>query len=71
MNARPNGSIEEAQQKLCPSFRTIAPERSDAAIYEDLFPLYRKLYFALGREGSEPVSLGDVLPELRRIAGQR
>jgi L-ribulokinase len=64
-------TIEDAQQKLCPSFRTIEPKPSESAIYEQLFPLYRKLYFALGRPGSEPVAIGDVLPELRRIAGQR
>ena len=64
-------TIEEAQQKLCPSFRTIEPDASEATTYEQLFPLYRKLYFALGRPGSEPVPTGEVLPELRRIAGQR
>jgi L-ribulokinase len=63
-------TIEDAQQKLCPSFRTIAPNPSENATYERLFPLYRKLYFALGRPGSEPAAIGDVLPELRRIAGQ-
>jgi L-ribulokinase len=64
-------TIEDAQQKLCPSFRTIEPKPSESAIYEQLYPLYRKLYFALGRPGSEPVAIGDVLPELRRIASQR
>ncbi len=61
-------SIEEAQDKLCPSFRVIQPEPSEAATYEQLFPLYRKLYFSLGQPGSAPVAIGEVLPELRRIA---
>jgi L-ribulokinase len=65
-------NIEEAQDKLCPSFRTVEPEHSENAIYEKLFPLYRKLYFALGRPGSERVAIGDVLPELRNLAaGQK
>jgi len=33
-----------------------------------LFALYRKVYFAFGTRGSEAVGMGDVLPELRRIA---
>jgi L-ribulokinase len=64
-------TVEEAQQKLCPSLRTINPEPAQSATYEQLYPLYRKLYFSLGRAGSEPIAIGDVLPELRRIAGQR
>ena len=60
-------TIEEAQEKLCPSYRIIEPDPREAAIYEQIYPLYRKLYFALGRPGSEPVAIGDVLPELRRI----
>ncbi len=62
-------TIEEAQQRLCPSYRTVEPDPEQAAVYERLFPLYRKLYFSLGRSGSEPVPIGDVLPELRRIRG--
>jgi L-ribulokinase len=60
-------TIEEAQQRLCPSYRIVEPDPREAAVYEQLYPLYRKLYFALGRPGSEPVAIGDVLPELRRI----
>jgi L-ribulokinase len=30
--------------------------------------LYRKAYFALGTRSAEAVQLGDILPELRRIA---
>ncbi|MGQ9917763.1 MAG: ribulokinase [Bryobacteraceae bacterium] len=60
-------TIEEAQERLCPSYRTVEPDPQEASVYERLFPLYRKLYFALGRPGSEPAAIGDVLPELRKI----
>ncbi len=61
-------SIEEAQSKLCPDYDVISPDPEAAAVYDELFPLWRKLYFALGRKTSEAVAIGDVLPELRRIA---
>jgi L-ribulokinase len=62
------GTIEEAQKALCPRFRTVEPDPRASAVYEKLFPLYRKLYFGLGNPASEPVSIGDVLPVLRRIS---
>lgn len=61
-------SIEEAQAALCPSHKTIEPEPHAHAVYERLYPLYRKLYFGLGARSSAPVAIGDVLPELRKIA---
>jgi L-ribulokinase len=61
-------SIDVAQEKLCLPFRTFAPDSKASERYEVLYQLYRKLYFALGARGAEPVALGDVLPELRRIA---
>ncbi len=63
-------TIEDAQNALCPSFRTIEPEPREAAVYERLFVLYRKLYFSLGNPQSEAVPLGDVLPTLRKIAAE-
>ena len=63
-------SIEEAQAAVCLPLRTIAPESHAAATYEKLYPLYRDVYFALGRRDAEPIALGRVLPELRRIAAQ-
>ena len=37
----------------------------------ELYALYRKLYFAFGRAGNRrPSTIGDVLPELRRIAAE-
>ncbi|MDE3104709.1 MAG: ribulokinase [Acidobacteriota bacterium] len=61
-------SIEEAQQAMCLGYRTYQPEPAAGAVYDQLFALYRKLYFSLGARSSEPARLGDVLPELRRIA---
>ncbi|MEO8595136.1 MAG: ribulokinase [Candidatus Solibacter sp.] len=61
-------TIEAAQDQLCPGFRTIEPEPANAAISQELYGLYRKLYFGLGQRGSAAVAIGDVLPELRRIA---
>ena len=40
------------------------------AIYEELFRIYKRLYFALGTKRSEPVAIGDILPRLRQIAAQ-
>lgn len=61
-------SISAAQEKLCLPFKTYAPNPDAATVYEKLYRLYRKVYFALGREAAEPIALGEVLPELRRIA---
>ena len=61
-------TVEEAQEALCPSYRTVEPDAAAARVYEELYPLFRKLYFGLGRAGAEAVPAGDVLPALRRIA---
>jgi L-ribulokinase len=61
-------TIEEAQDVLCPGFVTIEPERGQAETSQELFSLYRSLYFALGQRNSPAASIGGVLPELRRIA---
>ncbi|MBV9443892.1 MAG: ribulokinase, partial [Acidobacteriaceae bacterium] len=61
-------SIEEGQNALCPQHRVFEPEPEAVAVYEDLYQLYRKLYFSFGRKNSEPAAIGNILPELRRIA---
>lgn len=63
-------TVEAAQERLCPDYRVIEPDQAEAAVYERLYGLYRKLYFGMGRAGSGPVAIGDVLPELRRIASR-
>jgi len=61
-------SIPAAQDALCPKFRVFEPDPKNAAVYDRLYPLYRKLYFGFGAQNSDSVAIGDVLPSLRKIA---
>ena len=61
-------SIEEAQNVLCPEHRVFRPDPSSVSVYNELFPLYRKLYFSLGCKDSDRASVGEVLPTLRNVA---
>jgi L-ribulokinase len=61
-------SIEEAQRALCPSYRVIEPDAAAHAVYGQLYPMYRELYFSLGAPASEAVRIGRVLPALRAVA---
>jgi L-ribulokinase len=61
-------TIEAAQDKLCPRHRVIEPDPHEAAVYEKLYALYRKLYFGFGQPKGAGVNISDVLPRLRRIA---
>jgi L-ribulokinase len=63
-------TIEEAQEALCPAYMIVEPAAAEAAAYREIYPLYRKLYFSFGRQDSEPVAIGSILPELRRIAAR-
>jgi L-ribulokinase len=55
-------TIEEAQEKICSPHKVYEPLPSERRVYNELYPLYRKLYFAFGEPGKSPV--GDVLPSL-------
>jgi L-ribulokinase len=61
-------SIEEAQDKICPPHRVFEPDRTEQPIYDKLYRLFNHLYFAFGERGSE---MGDVLPDLIKIAQSR
>jgi L-ribulokinase len=63
-------TIEEAQAAVCLPLRTVEPDVQAAVVYEQLYRLYRDVYFALGRRNAEPAPLGRVLPELRKIAAE-
>jgi len=66
--AREFASIEEAQAKLCPRHRIVQPDPREASVYEELYRIYKKLYFGFGQNGAGASDVGDVLPSLRRIA---
>ena len=59
-------TIEEAQDKICPSYQKFMANELAQATYEKLYPLYSKLYFTLGQKSAN--GLGDVLPTLIAVA---
>jgi len=61
-------TIEEAQDKICPPFRVYEPDPAEQRVYDDLYRLFSRLYFAFGDKRME---MGDVLPSLIRIAEAR
>jgi L-ribulokinase len=63
-------TIEAAQERLCLGHTIYQPRPAAVAVYDRLFDLYRRLYFALGTLGAEAVPLGFVLPQLRSIAAE-
>ncbi len=63
-------TLEAAQEAVCPPHRVVKPDTVEHARYERLYPIFRDLYFGLGRPDAEPVTVGHVLPELRRVASE-
>jgi L-ribulokinase len=61
-------TIEEAQKNVCLPYRSYEPQVKAVAVYNELYPLYRKAYFALGQPDAVATPFGMLLPELRRIA---
>jgi L-ribulokinase len=59
-------TIEAAQDKICSPNRTFTPNRSAQHTYDQLYPLFSKLYFAFGQRGGD--GLGDILPALIAVA---
>jgi L-ribulokinase len=68
MAAKAFDTIEDAQAALCPKHRVIEPDPKAARVYDELYALYRELYFGFGTAGAGAISVGCVLPTLRRIA---
>lgn len=63
-------SVEEAQRKMCLPHKTYSPDPDAVRVYEELFDLYKKVYFAFGKPDAKPTALGEVLPALRLIAAR-
>jgi L-ribulokinase len=61
-------SLEKAQDALCPDYRVVEPDPKAAQTYQELYALYRELYFAFGASNAPAISAGRVLPTLRRVA---
>jgi L-ribulokinase len=59
-------TVEEAQDKICPEHRMFLPDAASQRTYEQLYPVYNKLYFTLGQKSID--GLGDVLPTLIAVA---
>jgi L-ribulokinase len=60
--------VEEAQSRMCPRHRAYEPRPEAVGIYDQLYPLYRKVYFSLGDTGSAPADLSQLLRTLRQVA---
>ena len=58
-------TIEEAQDKICPPHRVFEPDRSEQRVYDELYRLFSRLYFAFGRRAGD---MGDVLHALIRVS---
>ena len=59
-------TVEEAQDKICPSHAVFAPEAGAQKIYDTLHEMYREIYFTFGQPAK--TKLGGVLPTLIRLA---
>jgi L-ribulokinase len=64
--ARTFETVEEAQDRICPDHAVFASEPAAEKVYNSLYALYQKLYFAFGRP--EDSEFGDILPALIHIA---
>jgi len=63
-------SIEEGQEHICPAYTSFTPEAEERETYDELYPLYRQIYFDFGKP-SRDSRFGEVLPKLIQIARTR
>jgi L-ribulokinase len=63
-------TIEDAQKSLVPPHRVYEAQPETAHVYESLYDMYKRMYFAFGAQNSSPAAIGDVLPTLRKIAAE-
>jgi L-ribulokinase len=59
--------VDEAQQKICPKHTVFNPKPEDQKTCDELYALYRRIYFDFGKPGGES-RFGDVLPKLIQVA---
>jgi L-ribulokinase len=61
-------TVEEAQDKICPGHTVFTPEPAAQQVYDSLYAIYQRLYFAFGQTSDE--RFGDVLPTLIHVAAR-
>jgi L-ribulokinase len=59
-------TVEEAQDKICPPYKVFQPEVSAKGVYEKLYRLYSKVYFAFGQP--QNADFGNLLPALIQLS---
>jgi L-ribulokinase len=60
-------TVEEAQCAICPSHKVFEPQASEVGVYNEMYKLWRTLYFGFGTQHG---AFGEVLPQLIRMAGK-
>jgi len=60
-------TVDEAQDRICPNYTVFPPQPEAQEIYADLYPLYRRLYFAFGQP--DKGEFASILPTLIKITG--
>jgi L-ribulokinase len=60
-------TIEEAQAKVCPKHAVFTPQPEARQAYDELYGLFRRIYFDFGKP-AEGTVFSDVLPTLIRVA---
>jgi L-ribulokinase len=59
-------TVEEAQDRLCPQYKVFQPVASAKHVYDELYSLYSKIYFAFGQPQNS--DYGTLLPALIRLS---
>src|SRR5215472_2424603 len=59
-------TVEEAQDTLCPQYKAFQSEASSKGVYDELYSLYSKMYFAFGQP--QNADYGKVLPALIQLS---
>lgn len=58
-------TVEEAQDKICPSHKVFEPDTAEQRVYDRLYEIYSKIYFEFGQRRG---SFGEVLPTLIEVS---
>ena len=60
-------TMEEAQRQICPAHSKFSPHPDENRVYDELYPIYCRIYFDLGKTGKDS-HFGDVLPKRIQVA---